>query len=50
MILSRHASVDRSVANAPAVLVERQDGTRTLLTKSDLLFSLLNAEKDRLAR
>jgi cystathionine beta-synthase len=35
------------LGNAPAVMVERRDGTRTLLTKSDLLFSLLNAEKQR---
>jgi cystathionine beta-synthase len=37
------------LGNAPAVMVERRDGTRTLLTKSDLLFSLLNAEKQRSA-
>jgi predicted transcriptional regulator len=37
------------LANAPAVLVERRDGTRTVLTKSDVLFSLLNAEKGRVA-
>jgi cystathionine beta-synthase len=35
--------------NAPAVMVERRDGTRTLLTKSDLLFALLNAERRRAA-
>ncbi|HEX7926255.1 MAG TPA: CBS domain-containing protein [bacterium] len=35
------------LGNAPAVMVERRDGTRTVLTKSDLLFSLLNAEKAR---
>ena len=34
------------LASAPAVMVERKDGSRHVITKSDLLFALLHAERE----